>query len=184
MFLLHWSFISNMLTDQKKFAGSAKQVGWGHRKNVHNGINFLHETPWLTNFHSSLIHTLLREGTCNDAVSKAANLRGVLFFVLPSLEGFNHFWYSHFQFSILLFVLFCFFPESWLSMYPLIQAQDFVITHWYTINSTQTSYQFLHKMGMTFCHIWVAASKSLAWQRSAFFSPGWLHCTFLQGHAW
>lgn len=127
---------------------------------MHNAIHFLHETPWLTSFHSSLTHTLLGEGTCNHAVSKAVNLRAVLFFALPSLEGFNHFWYSDFQFSILGFFL--------RADYQCAQAWDFLITHWYSINSARPSYQSLHKMGMTLCHIWATASKSSAWQPSAF----------------
>lgn len=139
---------------------SSKQTGCGHRRSMHKGINFLRETLWLTNFHTSLIHTSLGEGTCSHAVSKAVYLWTVLFFPLTSVEGFNRFWYLDFQFS--------FFFEGWLSVYLLMQAQDFLITHWYSINSTLPSYQSLHKMGMTLCHIWVAASKSPACQPSAF----------------
>lgn len=94
--------------------------------------------------------------------------------------------HSDFQFSILCgvvgFVCFCacvcvfcfvfvvcsFVSEGWLSVYLLIQAQDFLIVHWSSINSTWPSYQSLYKMGMTLSHIWVAASKSSAWQPSAF----------------
>lgn len=78
----------------------------GDRRNMHSGTNFVYEPPWLAHFHNSWVHTLLGEGTCNHAVSKAVNLRAALFPALPSLEGFNFFWCSDFQISVLVWFFF------------------------------------------------------------------------------